>query len=257
MAAFVRYSNTPRLANDDAVLNGLTFNGFSTSSTLLGPIEKIRQYEGGIKFASANIGVSLTAFFMQQRNLAQTGFVFVNGLPTQQTVSLGSDAPGLEFETVWTPIHGLSVNLRGVIQRPRVVTSVSVLNTDGTYIPLDGKQDDRVPNAYGSLNVGYTFPTTAWGRFQIDATASYTGKRYQDDANTVTLPAFQEYAAGASLTTKNAFVIRVQAANLFNGTGLTEGDPRGGIVSQGGTGVYFNARPLLPRSIIGSVTYKF
>jgi outer membrane receptor protein involved in Fe transport len=225
----------------------------------LGPTEKITQYEVGLKFAGRRAGVFLTAFEMQQDNLLQQDFVFgPDGTPIRQTAQLDVRTPGIELEGMWTPLSGLTVDVRGVWQDPEMSTPLQAQNpADPTdYIPLEGKRPYRLPTLYGSVGAAYSLPSMNWGTITVNASYQYTGGRYVDLANQIKLSSFDEVFAGVSVALKNGFTFRVQAANLFNSKGITEGDPRSDQIVAS-TASYFNARPLLPRSIIASATYSF
>jgi outer membrane receptor protein involved in Fe transport len=56
---------------------------------------------------------------------------------------------------------------------------------------------------------------------------------------------------------KSRFTVRVTVNNLFDDKGLSEGDPRTGSNVLDPTASVFNARPIQPRTITGSVSYRF
>ncbi len=80
---------------------------------------------------------------------------------------------------------------------------------------------------------------------------SYFGKKYHDIENTFELPAFGVVNAGASYAV-NDLRFGLDAANLFNTIGLTEGD--GGAPANGDV---FLGRSILGRSIKLSVAINF
>ena len=247
-ALSLRYSDSPRFPADDTIIGG---------SNAFPPIEDVRQYEASLKFASHNLAFFITPYLLEQRGVLQNGVQFVNGQPVMVNILFGSDSPGLEIEGVWTPIGGLSFDLHGTFQRARIVTSALTQVPTGGYVSLDGKRGPHSPEEFGEATISYTFPSTRWGTFGIRGGCTYTGSYFQDDADTVPISGFALFSAGVDFTTQTQVVFRVQAENLTNSTAVTEGDPRAGFVSQGGTGVYFNARPALPRTIQFSVSLRF
>ncbi len=257
-AAFGRYSNGPRMPNggDLVIANGV---GNVTPRA----VENLVQYELGLKYGTSKLAVFVTAFFTQQRDVIANGLVLdQNGNTVQQSFNFGLDVPGIELETTWAPVRGLTIDLRGAVQRPEYVSPQRVnvaTAASPVYVAIDGLQPTRTPKLYGSLNASYTFPEFSWGRLTANASYSYTGDRpgnQQALPERAILSSFDEVGLGASLAFKNSFVLRLQVANLFNGTGITEFDPR---LAAGSITIppYFNARPLLPRTIVSSLTYKF
>jgi hypothetical protein len=71
----------------------------------------------------------------------------------------------------------------------------------------------------------------------------------------VDLPGFSVFSAAAGYTFRN-FELEVRAQNLFQGEGLTEGNPRRdeALVA---TPDIFLARPVLPRRFLFSLTARF
>lgn len=131
----------------------------------------------------------------------------------------------------------------------------------GAVVAFDeyGLTPERTPKVYGKLLAGYQFPSTALGRLAVNASYQYTGTRPVDRANGPINPltSYGEVQAGAVLVTKMGLSIRVSVNNLFNSEGLSEGDPRGGSNVLDPTVSFFNARPIQPRTITGTVTYRF
>jgi outer membrane receptor protein involved in Fe transport len=97
------------------------------------------------------------------------------------------------------------------------------------------------------------------GTLSVNASYQYTGKRFADLANSEPSPlkAFNETVLGVAFTTKNRFTLRVSVNNVFNQEGLSEGDPRTGQNILDPSVSTFNARPILPRTITGTVSYRF
>ncbi|HLL52533.1 MAG TPA: hypothetical protein VK447_03245, partial [Myxococcaceae bacterium] len=74
---------------------------------------------------------------------------------------------------------------------------------------------------------------------------SFVGHRFSNNANTVDLNAFNQFNLRAAYAFQN-FTVDLQVHNLFNSTGLTEGNPRVDE-SAGAQRDLFLARPVLPR----------
>lgn len=254
-ALFARYSSAPRFSNSDIIIQ----HGGNTTTGDVTPAknESLEQFEAGYKYGGEHVAAFLTLFYARQRDVLSGGFQLVNGaaVPTQFTIGL--DSPGVELDVTWNPMRRLSVDLRGTVQRPKIVTP-GLVNIGGTLTSLDGLTPTRTPKLYGSISGTYTFPDTGLGRPALDLSVAYTGRRptnQEANPNAIPLSAFTEVNAGFSLVFRRDFTFRLQVSNLLDSAGLTEGDPR--QPSGSGQGAYFNARPILPRSVVSSITYRF
>ena len=93
-------------------------------------------------------------------------------------------------------------------------------------------------------------------RFQVPV--EYYGDRYADAANTVKLPGYVVVNAALRYDINRSLTLYVNADNLDNEIGLTEGNPRTGQFQSGDAGArYYIARPILGRSYRASVMYRF
>lgn len=254
-AVFARYSSSPRLSNSDIIIqNG---DGSVSGDTTPANIERITQYEAGYKFGGKRLAAFLTFFYARQRNIANSGFQIVNGVAVPVSFTTGLNSPGVELDATWNPVRSLSIDVRGTVQRPKIVTP-GLVNIGGTLTSLDGLTPTRTPKVYGSISGTYTLAETALGRPAVTVSVAHTGSRptnQEANPNAIPLSAFTEVSAGFSLTFRQDFTFRLQVSNLFDSAGLTEGDPRQAAGS--GQSAYFNARPILPRSLVSSITYRF
>ncbi|MBX3737023.1 MAG: TonB-dependent receptor [Candidatus Didemnitutus sp.] len=254
-AFFARYSAAPRFSNSDAII--LDGGGTASGDVTPAKIETVKQFEAGYKYGGNHVAAFLTLFYARQRDVLSGGFQLVNGVAVPTQFTIGLDSPGVELDVTWNPIRALSIDVRGTVQRPKIVTP-GLVNIGGTFTSLDGLTPTRTPKVYGSISGTYTLPETGLGRPAIDLSLSYTGRRatnQEANPNAIPLSAFTEVNAGFSLAFKRDFTFRLQVSNLLDSAGLTEGDPR--QASGSGQGAYFNARPILPRSIVSSITYRF
>jgi len=108
-------------------------------------------------------------------------------------------------------------------------------------------------------------------RFNIFANWRYTGERAANRRNTLTLPAFHVFNAGAEGKLSERITFAVKVNNMFNSAGLMNFDGLG-FLGQTPEDVtpeliesnaaaddphpYF-VRPILPRMVSGAVTYSF
>ena len=166
-------------------------------------------------------------------------------------------------ETTDFSMTRLSLGLNGTLQDPKWTDhnlKTQTLST-GQVVAFDehGLTPERTPKIAGKLMASYQFAATEFGRFAVNGSYQYTGTRPVDRANGPINPltSYGEVQVGASWATKQGFTVRLTVNNLFDGKGLSEGDPRGGTNVLDPTVSVFNARPIQPRTITGSVSYRF
>ena len=218
-----------------------------------------------MKYGSGKLGVVFTVFHEKIKGIQDTQVTILpSGTLGPTVIALQSEeSKGVELETIWTPLPGLSLGLNGTLQDPKWTDNnlkTQTLST-GQVVAFNehGLTPERTPKVIGKLMAGYQFPSSQLGRFGVNGSYQYTGVRPVDRANGPINPltAYGEFQVGASLVTKNGFSLRVTVNNLFDGKGLSEGDPRGGSNVLDPTVSVFNARPIQPRTITGSVGYRF
>lgn len=226
------------------------------------PNQHVDQFELALKFSSRSMALVLTAFDSKLKDQLASGVVVDAGGNVVTQNSLRSvDVPGIELEGVWVPVRGLSVNLIATYQNPEYTsdTFVSGVGPGGQVVAVNikGHRPTRIPREYGRLSASYSFPPTRFGNLSVNGSWQYTGERFGDDGNFGVLKAFSEFNAGVTLARSDGLTFRVQVANLFDSTGLTEGDPRLGQNVSNPDAIYANFRPVMPRNVIVSVTYSF
>ncbi|SDR99686.1 TonB-dependent receptor [Opitutus sp. GAS368] len=253
-ALFARYSSGSRLSNSDIIIQASTNK--NVGNVVPAHIESLTQYEFGYKYGGQHLAAFLTFFYARQRDVPNTGFQLVNGTPVPVSFTTGLNNVGVELDTTWNPVRHLSIDVRGTVQQPKIVTP-GLVNIAGTLTSLDGLNPTRTPKVYGSVTGTYTFDETSIGRPAVNLGIAYTGSRPTNqnaNPNAIPLSAFTEVTAGFSLAFHHSLTFRLEVSNLLDSAGLTEGDPR---APSGNAGAYFNARPILPRSIVSSLTYSF
>ncbi len=229
------------------------------------PTRIVDGYEAGVKYGTGRIGVVLTAFHERIKGIQDTQVTILpNGTIGPTVVAIQSlESKGLELETIWVPLAGLSLGVNATVQDAKWTDhnlKTQTLST-GQVVAFDehGLTPERTPKAYGKLMASYRFPASDFGTFGINGSYQYSGKRPVDRANGPINPltAFSEAQIGAVWETRNGFSVRLTVNNAFNNEGLSEGDPRGGTNVLDPTVSIFNARPIQPRTIVGSVSYRF
>ncbi len=230
MAFYARGSSGYRVPDDNQIFFNL---GSETVVT-----EDILQFEGGIKYASPNLGLFGAFFYNTFDNIPFSDEVVnPDGSISTSNRFAGSKTWGLELEAI-ARFGQFGLNLTGTYQDPKYSDFGD--NTDN--------QVRRIPKLYATIT-----PSFNQGPVTIFASARHYGERYTDDANTGILPAFTEFNAGLTYRLSNRFTVGANGSNLTNTIGLTEGNPR--VDSQTDPrNFFFMARPILGRSFTGSLT---
>jgi iron complex outermembrane receptor protein len=214
---------------------------------------EVQAVEGGVKYASGQVGVTVNAFYTILKNLISQGAEVCPGGGTCWVIRQSPDnrSYGAEIEAVASPLAGF-----------QLVGSATVLQAElgggvDTLEHLKGERLALAPTAIGNLAAFYS-PTQAPG-LQFKADWHYVGSRFVESPITrvadTRLPAYNYFNFGAGFAIPNAGVrLNVDLLNAFQSKGLEEGNPR--LTSQGGAPIFL-ARPLLPRRLQASIEYDF
>lgn len=218
------------------------------------PVEdKIGMFEVGLKFATQQYSAFVTAYYNDFPNLSFNTTRTVNGVQVTESAKAAAKSSGLEAEFVWRPSAMFDIGFSGVVQNLKY-SGFAGSNPDGSTFSFSGNKIVRQPRVQASIRPAFHFgPGYAYDLF---ADYRYTGLRYADVANTVELPAYGELDLGfaAAINAKTRF--QVLATNLLNKVGVTEGNPRAGVI-QGSQEAAFQGRPIFGRHVRASVEFKF
>ena len=215
-----------------------------------GDSELVRQAEAGVKMSTANLGLFASVFYSRLDNVIFNDEVLdPGGNLVPRNGAANTETPGAEVEVVYRA-SALWL-LEGMLTLQRAEYLQFEQQTGGD-VPLDfaGNRVRRIPDVLVTFR-----PTFQLGRFKAILDWTYVGERYSDDANTVTLPAYDTVDL-ALIYTRRRTTYALHATNLFNTIGLTEGNPRSGQVVGNLSDVYL-ARPILGRAVRVSVGYRF
>ena len=99
--------------------------------------------------------------------------------------------------------------------------------------------------------------------FDGQFTLNHTGSKFTADNNNVELDAINIFRIGAGYTfslnndkdRNEDLRIGFSVFNLFDDSGVTEGDPRN--INQAGDAEFFFGRPILPRRMFLTATFNF
>ena len=214
-----------------------------------GSTEPITVFQGelGFKATTPNYGLFVTGFWstlQDQQFSAQAG-------PNNESVSFTADTrtPGVEIE--FNGQYGnLNASVTSTIQDPTFTEA----NTEGqTVIDItDDRRIQRQPRFLVSFSPRYDL-----GFATIGSEIRYVDSRFTDAANqALKLPDYVEWNASVT-TTQGPVTVKLTGSNLTNSLGLTEGNPRTGILEGEQTGNFVQARPILGRRFNVSLQYDF
>lgn len=237
MASYLRYSHGFRSPIEEA---------FYDNAADLSVLEntKVNQLELGYKYSNSFFSVNANLFYMNLKNVAFTD-ILSNGRSENKFADVNN--VGLEVEAD-AKYKIARLNFTFTIQKPEYGNFTGT-NADGSTFDFNGNTARRIPNFFCNLRpeVDIIKDFTAYVQF------SYYGRKFTNQDNRQILPAYNE--VGAGLNYKYKYLrFAVDASNLFNQIGLTEGDPR--QTASGGNDV-FMARPILGRAFRFSVAFDF
>lgn len=212
--------------------------------------EEFWQGEFGLKAGSSNYSGTLALYYTELNNRfsadprenPDTGIIEI--VPEQVG---GSRTMGVEVTGAIVPPFAEDFQLNGML------TFQDHEFTD--FGEFTGNWIERQPKVMAQAELAYE-------NAGLDASISgkYTGKRFGDEANFQELEAYTIVNAGLGYTIgfsdEQSLRLGVRAFNAFNSRGLTEGDPRLPAGVDPSDQPFFNARPILPRRITASLTYR-
>ena len=201
----------------------------------------VNQVELGFKYSNRNFAVFANLFHMNLTNIPFND-ILADGSSEGDFADVTNI--GLEFEAN-AKLGVFSIETSITLQNPEYKNFTA---TDGSF-DYTGNTARRIPKIYYTIrpNVEVT------KRFDIYGQLSYFGKKFTNQDNAVVLPAFSVFNAGTSYEYKN-LRFALDASNLFNSIGLTEGNPRR---TTSAADDVFLARPILGRAIKLSVAIDF
>jgi outer membrane receptor protein involved in Fe transport len=237
MASYVRYSHGFRSPIEES---------FYDNAADLSKLEntEVNQFELGYKYSNSFFNVNANLFHMNLKNVAFTD-ILSDGSSENKFADVNN--VGLEVETN-ARYEMVKLNFTFTVQKPEY-DNFTGTNADGSTFDFNGNTARRIPKFFCNLRpeVDITKDFTAYVQF------SYYDKKFTNQDNKQVLPAYKEVGAGLNYTYNN-LRFAVDASNLFNEIGLTEGDPRQTTAAASDV---FMARPILGRAFRFSVAINF
>ena len=204
------------------------------------PTPKVSQYEIGFKTATSFYSAYVNAFHTEFDGIAFSQ-ILANGT-TLNSVS-GSKGNGVEFELAVRPLANLQLSLTGDYQKSEYRDNPATA----------GNTVQRQPKLQFRFTPTYRIPFGDNNSVKLYGTYTSIGERYADQANQQYLPSYRTIDLGVLAAFGDKIELRLNASNVNNALGLTEGNSR---LTTGGSGP-INARPLFGRSVEASLLYRF
>ena len=253
-------------------------------------VERIRQYEGGVRYMTREFGTSVAVFYNKfsprsavniYRDIESSqcsaigGVTQINSCPeVAQLYKRGVENVGAEVELMYRPrfVEGLELKGNFLVQQPKIEgANYTFTQEDKTpdgvitgYHYVQVSEDGRRPRRLAKFMANFTpsydlraltgLPLTIYGQYQ------YTGDRFSEatDTNVTLLPSYSIINLGAQYEVTPRLTAQVHVANLRDSLTFTEGDPLfNDLLSPDGTRNRGVARPLFGRTIRASLTYRF
>jgi len=249
VGVFARYTDTFKLPSAGE------YNGAPTRTDQT--TVPIKMAELGFKYGSDIFNLFATGFYSKFEGVSFTNFRFnqvTNQYDDPEIVIADTETWGVELEALLRPSRFFDVSVQATYQDPQY-KGFTYTDQTGTLQDFDGNQLIRVPKlslrAVPAVNL---FDERLRAELEVE---HYT-KRYPDIANSQELPAYTLLNLNIRAQVLDNLALGVNASNLTNELGLTEGNPRAGSFSTGDpTAQYFLARPVFGRTVRASVTFDF
>jgi len=243
---FARYTSANRLPS---------LGNFVTSPTAKPIIQTMDLGEVGLKYASPLLDIYATGFWTKYNNVGFTNYRFdLNGPAVSEARYADTQTFGLELEGTLRPARWFDLSATATLQDPKY-KGLTYVDATGKSFDFDGNRLIRIPTMSLRFVPGINLFD---GRFRLQGSWEYEGKRYVDTANSVRLPAYATVNLSARFDVSKGLSLYGYVDNLNNSLGLTEGNPRAGELMNGDAGANtFIARPLIGRNFRAALMYRF
>lgn len=223
-------------------------DGFQTNNT--DPVTRIELYEAGVRFEMGRkFSASATVF---RTNFNDQFYNFIDPTdPTRQTAFLADlRTKGVEIDAVVRPTDWFELHASGVFQDP----TLNNLRLNGVpQTGFDGNRPERTPSKLFTITPTVKLPN---GLGELFVRYKYIGKIFADSGNGVALPGYGVTGIGATVNITEQMQLSVNADNIFDVIGLTEGNPRQGQTQNAASG-FFYARGIVGPTYGASLTFRF
>ncbi len=220
--------------------------------------ENIIQFEAGAKFGNENFSGSVAGYYVGLTDRVSIRQAIVGGQLIDETRA-EQNTRTIGLEATWDYKLVESLNLRGTAtyQAHEITKNIDNDLVNGTSTEANvGNELARQPNLLGGLGLYYDNAA-----FDANFGFNYTGKKFTDDTNNIELDAITIARLGAGYTfakqdSDQSVRLGFSVFNLFDSSGITEGNPRAGSAGQTES-EFFVGRPILPRRFFLTATFNF
>ncbi|RDE05700.1 TonB-dependent receptor [Sphingomonas aracearum] len=243
--AFVRYTDTFRLPNISS------FIGNAGADPV---IQTMNFIEGGLKFSRRAFDLYLTGFRTKYNSYEISDFRNINGTLTPFRVLGDTRTWGTELEAGWRPTTWFDLHAAWTWQDARF-TDFVYTNNAGVLTDYSDHRMNGLP--HNSFRVSPAFNLFG-SKLRIESDINYSGQRYTDVANEISLKPFWVVDLTASYEVSPNVQLNLIVSNLTNEFGLVNGNPRAGTIDNGEAGqAIFIGSSQFRRSFRGAVTFRF
>lgn len=247
---FGRYTYAFRLPN---------VGNFVTSPGARPITQEMNFLEAGYKFATPELQLFATAFLTRFDTFTFTELVFdpATGSFNQRIETTDTRTPGLELEGSWSPTPWFDVTAAATWQEPEFGEFRFTQLVSGAPVRRDfsGNQLIRTPRVSARLIPALNLFEQ---RLRLELDIEHYGQRFSDAANEVELPAYTVLGLNARYDFHAQGSLYLNAENLRNEVGLTEGNPRAGQFVSGEAGSpFFVGRPIVGRNFRLALLWRF
>lgn len=246
---FARYTDTFKLPSAGE------YNGSPTRTDQRSV--PIKMAELGFKYGSDLFNLFATGFYSKFAGVSFTNYRFnsvTNQYDDPEIVIADTETWGVEVEALLRPSPFFDVSLQTTYQDPQY-KGFTYTDQSGVLQDFDGNQLIRVPKLSVRVVPGVNLFDN---RLRAELEVEHYTERFPDIANSQRLPPYTLLNLNVRAQVLDNLALGLNASNLTDELGLTEGNPRAGSFSTGDpTAQYFLARPVFGRTVRASATLDF
>jgi iron complex outermembrane recepter protein len=220
--------------------------------------EDIIQFEAGAKFGNEKFSGSVAGYYVGLQDRVSIRQAIVAGQLVDETrAEQNTRTIGVEATFDYSLAQFLNLRGNATYQAHEITKNINFDLVNGTSKEANvGNELARQPNLLGALGLYYDNAA-----FDANFGFNYTGKKFTDDTNNIELDAITIARLGAGYTfakldNNQSVRLGFSVFNLFDSSGITEGNPRAGAAGQTES-EFFVGRPILPRRFFLTATFNF
>jgi outer membrane receptor protein involved in Fe transport len=206
-------------------------------------------YEAGVRYQGERLTASATVFRTEFDNQFY-GFIDPINPAVQGAFLADLSTDGFEVNVTYSPIDDFVIDAVGVFQNPEL--SNVFINNVATP-SFEGNRPERTPETLFTITPRYTIFN---GLAEVYGRYKFVGDIFADAGNGLALPEYGVTSVGVIIDPTERLRITLNADNIFDEIGLTEGNPRQGQTQSASSGLFYG-RGIVGTTYTASVTFKF